>query len=304
MSLSDAPVLHPGPVKVWLMASRLRTLGAALAPVMIGTAMAFASGARAWPAALAALLCALLLQLGTNYANDYFDFIKGADTAERVGPTRVTQAGLIPPQHVRNAFVLAFALVALPGTYLAWVGGWPIVVLGVLSVLSGILYTGGPFALAYLGLGDLFVLIFFGGVATCATYYTQTGSLGPEVMLASLAPGLLSMAILTVNNLRDRLTDAKSGKKTLAVRFGAGFARAEYLFCWLGAAAVPFAIYFWTPTQRPGACLASFTLLLAWPTIGKVFQLDADPALNPLLGQTGKLLLIYSLLFSLGWVLF
>lgn len=290
-------------IKNWILAARLRTLGAAVAPVLIGTALAFGEGYRAWPAALAALLCALLLQVGTNYANDYFDFRKGADTADRLGPTRVTQAGLIAPEQVRNAFLLVFALVALPGAYLVHLGGWPILLLGLLSVISGIIYTGGPFALAYVGLGDLFVLLFFGGVATGATYYTQSGQITPLVLLAALGPGLLSTAILTVNNLRDRLTDARTGKKTLAVRFGPRFARAEYLLCWLGALAVPPLIWLFFAPERPGVLLACLTLIPARKAIQTVFSLDADPALNPLLGQTGKLLLIYSLLFSLGWLL-
>lgn len=291
------------PWKIWWLAARPRTLGAALAPVLIGTALALGNGHREWAAALAAALGATLIQIGTNFANDYFDFRKGTDTAERIGPLRVTQAGLVSPEAVRNAFLICFALVALPGMYLLYRGGWPIGVVGVLSVLSGILYTGGPFALAYLGLGDVFVLVFFGLVATGGTYYVQAGDLPPQVLLAGVAPGLLSMAILTVNNLRDRLTDVQSQKNTLVVRFGPGFARAEYLFCWLGAAAVPWLIYFFTPAQAPGSLLASGVIVLALPALRKVFRLDADPALNPVLGETNRLLLIYSLVFSLGWLL-
>ena len=289
--------------KLWLLAARPRTLGAAVAPVIIGTALALGDGYRAWPAALAAALGAILIQIGTNFANDYFDFRKGADTAERLGPTRVTQAGLIAPEQVRNAFLLTFALSALPGLYLIWRGGWPILALGLISIASGILYTAGPFALAYVGLGDLFVLVFFGLVATCGTYYVQTGTVTPVVLVAALAPGLLSTAILTVNNLRDRGTDGASGKRTLAVRFGPGFARAEYIFCWLGAVAVPWLIYFLTPVQAPFSLLASAVVLPATPLIRKVWALDSDPALNPVLGQTGKLLLIYSLVFAAGWLI-
>ena len=305
MKSKDSP-LHsnnPSGIQIWLMAARPRTLGAALAPVIIGTALAFGDGHRAWLAALAAALGAMLIQIGTNFANDYFDFLKGADTAERLGPTRVTQAGLVSPEQVRNAFVLTFGLTALPGLYLVYLGGWPVLLLGCLSIASGVLYTAGPFALAYLGLGDLFVLLFFGFVATCGSYYVQSGTLTTAVLLASLAPGLLSMAILTVNNLRDRLTDTASGKRTLAVRFGPGFVRFEYLSCWLGAAAVPWLIYVLTPHQAPFSLLASGVALLAIPALRKVFALDADPALNPVLGETGKLLLIYSLVFSAGWLI-
>jgi 1,4-dihydroxy-2-naphthoate octaprenyltransferase len=289
--------------KIWLMAARPRTLGAALAPVMIGTALAFGDGYRAWLAALAAALGATLIQIGTNFANDYFDFIKGTDTAERLGPTRVTQAGLMSPLKIRNAFLLTFALCGLPGLYLIYIGGWPILLLGLLSIASGILYTAGPFALAYIGLGDLFVLIFFGFAATLGTYYVQTGTISQPAVLASVAPGLLSMAILTVNNLRDRLTDTASRKRTLVVRFGPDFARVEYLCCWFGAAAMPWLIYFTTPAKAPFSLLASGVIVLAIPAIRKVLELDANPALNPILGQTGKLLLIYSLIFSVGWLI-
>lgn len=290
-------------LKHWLMAARPRTLGAAVAPVIMGTAMAFGDGHRAWLAATAALLCALLLQIGANFANDYFDFKKGSDTPERLGPTRVTQAGLIAPERVFWAFMLTFGLCALPGAYLVYLGGWPILLLGLLSVISGILYTGGPFALAYIGLGDLFVLIFFGFVAVGASYYTQTGQLTPAVLLMATAPGLLSMAILTVNNLRDRRTDARSNKRTLAVRFGANFARVEYLCCWLGATLLPVLTWRLFAPDRPWILLACLAILPAGPTIQQVFRLDSDPRLNPLLGRTGQLLLLYSLLFSVGWLL-
>lgn len=285
------------------MASRPKTLGAAVAPVMVATAMAWKASGIAWWAMLSCLVGSLLLQLGTNFANDYFDFVQGADTHSRLGPTRVTQAGLIAPKTVRNAFILMFALVAIPGLYLSYVGGWPVFILGCLSVLSGILYTAGPFALAYLGLGDLFVLIFFGVVATVGTYYVQTLQLNSAIFLASLGPGLFSTAILAVNNLRDRLTDAESNKRTLAVRFGADLVRMEYFLCCLGACLIPWLIFYFTPEKHPYSLAASFTFILCIPNLLKVFRLDADPALNPLLGETGKCLLIYSLLFSIGWML-
>lgn len=284
------------------MAARLRTLGAALAPVVIGTAMAFHDGHLHVWAALAALLGATLIQIGTNFANDYFDFLKGTDNAKRLGPTRVTQAGLVSPNAIRNAFVLTFALSGLPGLYLVYRGGWPILVLGLLSVLSGIWYTAGPYALAYIGLGDLFVLIFFGLVATAGTYYVQAGEVTNTVLIAALAPGFLSTAILTVNNLRDRLTDAQSHKRTLAVRFGAQFARYEYLTCWLGASLVPVLLFVISDFKRPLLLLPSLVIVLAIPAIRTVWRLDADPALNPILGETSKLLMIYGFLFSLAYI--
>lgn len=301
-TLDSAPPALPR-WKIWLLAARPRTLGAAVAPVIIGTALAFGDGYRAWGAALAATLGAILIQIGTNFANDYFDFRKGADTHERLGPLRVTQAGLLRPEQVRNAFLLTFALSALPGLYLIKVGGLPILILGLLSIASGILYTAGPFALAYIGLGDLFVLLFFGFGATAGTYFVQSGKLTPVALLASLAPGLLSTAILTVNNLRDRGTDAASNKRTLVVRFGPGFARWEYTLCWIGALLVPWLLYFGTPAKAPFSLLASGVGILALPALRKVWALDSDPALNPVLGQTGKLLLIFSLIFSGGWLL-
>ena len=288
---------------LWVMAARIRTLGAAIAPVMLGSAMAYEQGHLSWLAVLAAFFSAIFIQIGTNYANDYFDYIKGADTEDRLGPTRVTQAGLIAPKQVFMAFIMMFFLAGVSGLYLVYLGGWPILLLGVLSILSGILYTGGPFALAYLGLGDIFVLIFFGLVATGGSYYVQTHEINGSVLLAGLGVGLLATAILAVNNLRDRLTDTSSGKKTLAVRFGARACQFEYLLCWMGAAAIPILIYLFLPEKHVLSLWASACILPAIPTIKQVLSLDADPALNPILGKTGAYLFVYSLLFSLGWVL-
>ncbi|PIQ27911.1 1,4-dihydroxy-2-naphthoate polyprenyltransferase [bacterium (Candidatus Blackallbacteria) CG17_big_fil_post_rev_8_21_14_2_50_48_46] len=288
--------------EIWWMAARPRTLGAALAPIWIGTALAISSGKWDPLSFVAALLGALLIQIGTNFANDYFDFIKGADTAERIGPTRATQAGLIKPERMRLAFLLTFALVGLPGLYLVYRGGWPILVLGLLSVLSGIFYTGGPFPLGYLGLGDLFVLLFFGLVATGGTFWVHTHAITSVVLLAALSPGFLATAILVVNNLRDRKTDTQAGKKTLAVRWGAGFARAEYLFCMGLGILMPLGLYLWTPEKHPASLLACLSILPAIPAIKAVLSLDADPRLNPILGKTNQVLILHSLLFSLGWI--
>ena len=293
----------PGFWSTWWAAARPKTLGAAVAPVLVGTAMAQRTSGLAFWAMASCLVGAMLLQLGTNFANDYFDFVQGADTEERLGPTRATQAGWVSPTSMRNAFILMFALVAVPGLYLTYLGGWPVFLLGVLSVFSGVWYTAGPYALAYLGLGDLFVLIFFGGVATVGTYYVQTFQLDAPIFLASLGPGLFSTAILAVNNLRDRLTDTDSNKRTLAVRFGANVVRFEYLLCCLGASLVPWLIFTFTSEQHPYSLWASATFLWCIPAIIKVFRLDADPRLNPLLGETGKFLLLYSVLFSVGWLL-
>jgi 1,4-dihydroxy-2-naphthoate octaprenyltransferase len=288
--------------KIWLLAVRPKTLPASIAPVLMGTAMAFGDGIHHWPSALVALFAALTIQIGTNLANDYFDFQKGADHEGRLGPTRVTQAGLVDPRSVKSAFVLMFLLSALACFYLIQRGGWPIAVIAILSILCGVLYTAGPFPLAYLGLGEIFVLIFFGPVAVAGTYYVQSFEVNPAVIVAGLAPGLFSTAILGVNNLRDIETDRKAGKKTLAVRFGRAFAINEYLFCIFAGSLIPvltFTItkdYFYTLT-------AVAVLFLSIPAIKTVAAGSEGPALNRTLAATGKLLLLYSVIFSIGWIL-
>ncbi len=230
-------------MNAWVLASRPKTLWAAVAPVGIGTGMAYAEGQLHWLAASICLLCAVLIQIATNFWNDYADFKKGADTHERIGPRRATQSGLISPAGMRNAAFFVFFLAAAASVYLVHRAGWPFVWIGAAAIISGILYTDGPRPLGYLGLGEIFVLIFFGPVAVGGTYYAQTLHMTRGALIAGIAPGLLSTAVLVVNNLRDIETDAKAGKRTLAVRFGVNFARAEYLVCLLGAAAVPAVLY-------------------------------------------------------------
>ena len=194
------------------MAARAKTLVAAAAPVLIGTGLASFRGAFRPLPALMALVGALLIQIATNLANDYYDFVRGADTAERVGPVRVTQAGLLAPAAVWRAMVGLIAAAVLVGSYLVWVGGWPILWVGVLSLVCAVAYTGGPFPLAYLGLGDLFVFVFFGLVAVTGTYWVQARELPPDALLAGVGVGALSTAILVVNNLRDLATDEAGGE--------------------------------------------------------------------------------------------
>ncbi len=285
---------------VWLLAVRPKTLGAALAPILIGTAMAFAEGKGHAGAALVALLGALLIQIGTNFSNDYFDFIKGADTEERLGPMRATQAGLVTPQAMLRNFVFVFGLAVLVGIYLVYRGGWPIVIIGILSIASGILYTGGPMPLGYLGLGDLFVLIFFGPVAVSGTYYVQSLEISAVVILAGFGPGLLATALLAVNNLRDEPTDKKVGKRTLAVRFGPGFARVEYLTTFALALITPFVLAFITGVHW-FACLSVLIIIPGRSAIRQIISGVQGIELNETLAVTGKLIIIYSVLFSLGW---
>lgn len=288
-------------LQVWTLAARPKTLPAATAPVLIGTAMAHTGGGVHWPSAIAAMLGALLIQIGTNFANDYFDFKKGTDTGERLGPLRVTQSGLVTPEAMKRATTLVFALAILIGWYLVWRGGWPIVIIGLLSVLFGVLYTGGPYPLGYNGLGELFVLIFFGPVAVGGTYYVQTLDIDWAVIISGLAPGLFSVAILTVNNLRDLDSDCATGKRTLAVRFGRQFSLHEYNWSLLMACTVPLVLGLLFH-GHPLALLAALTVIPSIAAMRKVAVVTGR-GLNHCLAGTGRLLLVYSVIFSLGWIL-
>ncbi len=287
-------------LQVWILASRPKTLWAAIAPVIIGTAMAYADHAVHWLSALAALFGAVMIQIGTNLANDYFDYKKGTDTHERIGPLRVTQAGLVKPEAMKRAIAIAFGLALLAGIYLVWRGGLPIVAVGLLSILFGILYTAGPLPLGYNGLGDIFVFIFFGIVAVGGTYYVQALTIFPETIVAGAAPGFWSVALLTVNNLRDIDNDRKGGKRTFAARFGRTFARTEYVICVLAACIIPAVLAVMTGSHSTVLC-ASATLLAALPTLKIVLTKTDGPTLNAALAATGKLLLLYSVLFAIGW---
>ena len=289
-------------IDTWVSASRPRTLPAAAAPVIIGTAMAIEAGGFHLLSCLAALIGALLIQIGTNFANDYYDFKKGADKGERLGPTRATQSGLVTPEAMRQAMFLIFGLAILVGVYLVWRGGWPIVIIGLSSVLFGILYTGGPYPLGYNGLGELFVLIYFGPVAVGGTYYVQTLDINSTVLIAGLAPGLFSVAILAVNNLRDINNDRRTGKRTLAVRFGDTFARYEYVLAITAAAFIPMVL--WVVTQsHPLGMISIAALVIAVKPSVTVFAFTDGRQLNSVLSDTGRILLLYSILFSVGWLL-
>ena len=252
--------------------------------------------------ALAALLGALLIQIGTNLSNDYFDFVKGADTEERLGPARATQAGWIRPEIILRSSLLVFAAAVIIGIFLVLRGGWPIILIGIASVICGILYTGGPYPLAYLGLGEVFVVIFFGPVATLGTYYVQALEFSKEVFIAGLAPGLLSTALIAVNNLRDIPTDIKARKRTLAVRFGYRFARIEYTLCILGGLFIPLFLVVMLKDHW-FSLIAFFALIPAFFPIRDVVSGISGEMLNDTLAKTGKVLLIFSILFSAGWLI-
>jgi len=289
-------------VKIWTLAARPKTLWASISPVIIGTALAYESGKVHWLSAIIALFGAILIQIGTNFANDYFDHTRGADTKDRLGPQRMTQAGLVTPTAMKIAFSLVFALAFVSGLYLILRCGWPIFIVGALSIIFGILYTAGPYPLGYRGLADLFVLIFFGPVAVGGTYYVQALEINHVVIIAGFSPGLISTAILTVNNLRDIKTDKKAGKLTLAVRFGETFARYEYLISLLLAFLIPVGLWMTTKSHIYSAA-SLFILIMATPVIKTVFSRLDGPALNKALADTGKLQLIYSIIFSAGWLL-
>jgi 1,4-dihydroxy-2-naphthoate octaprenyltransferase len=291
--------------KIYLLAARPKTLPAAAAPVVIGGAMAYAEGGFSLWVFLATVAAAVLIQVGTNFANDYYDYVKGADTTDRTGPRRATQAGLVTPSQMKRAFIIAFAAAVGVGGYLVYIGGLPIAAIGVLSIICGILYTAGPWPLGYTGLADLFVLAFFGPVAVGGTYYLQTGSINAAVIVAGLAPGLFSTAILTVNNLRDIETDRPAGKKTLAVRFGRRFAVGEYLLTMTAACVVPVVLCVGPLAIRQGnlPMLATLTIIPAALLIKKLTSNPTADEYNKILANTGKVLALFALIFAVTWIL-
>ena len=286
--MSELAVPRPG-LGVWLMAARPRTLSAAVSPVLVGTAIAHRAGALRPLPALLALLASLFIQIGTNFANDYSDFKHGAD-ANRLGPQRVTQSGLVAPRTVKLAAWIAFGISGLLGIALAALSGWPVIAIGVASVAAGWLYTGGPWPLGYHGLGDLFVFVFFGLVATCGTAYAQALFVPREAWVGGAAVGSLATAILVVNNLRDRQTDAKVGKNTLAVKLGAAASRVQYVVL----VVAPFALALLLGTAWP-----LLALLAALPALRTVLR-EEGAALNRGLGQTARLQILYSVLLAAG----
>lgn len=283
----------------WYLAARPHTLPAAVVPVLVGTALALADRHFQLTVALATLLASLLIQIGTNFANDYYDFRKGADTEERLGPLRVTAGGIFTPRQVAAATAITFALALLIGVYLVSVGGLPILLIGIFSILSGIAYTGGPYPLGYNGLGDIFVFVFFGLVAVAGTYLLQAGSITFGALLAAVPVGLLCTNILVVNNLRDVDTDRTAGKRTLAVRIGREATRRQYVLFLLISYAVPLTLWqlgvssvflFWLPLLT-----APRAAKLAW----YVFTHNGR-SLNLALRDTAQLQLRFGILFALS----
>ena len=280
---------------------RPRTLPAAVAPVIAGSALARHDGRLDPAAALLCLAFAILVQIGTNLANDYYDFEKGADNAARVGPRRAVAAGWVAPAAMRRAMTAVFAAAFLLGlTLIHWGGPW-LIVIGVASIISGFAYTGGPWPLGYLGLGDLFVFVFFGLVAVGTTYYVQTGEVSRAAMAVAVPIGLLAANILVVNNYRDAETDAAAGKRTLVVRFGRGFARLQFTASLVAALLLP--LLLWARGYSPAVLLPWLLIPLGWRDCRRLRAGKSPAELIALLGDTGRLLVLYALLLGAGLVL-
>jgi 1,4-dihydroxy-2-naphthoate octaprenyltransferase len=284
-------------VRIWVMAARLRTLPAAIAPVLVGTALAGEEGRFRAGAFIAALLGAIFIQVGTNLSNDYSDARRGADTEDRLGPVRVTAGGLVPPRQVLMATYITFGLAVLCGAYLVYVAGPLLLAIGAASILAGVLYTGGPRPYGYEGLGEVFVFLFFGIVAVVGSYFVQQERIEWEAFALAIPVGLLAAAILVVNNVRDIDTDRRAGKRTLAVRLGRGRARTLYsamlLVAYVALIPVAFALSAWV-------LLPVLTLPLA-ARLARTVRAHVDGAtLNAALARTGMLQLAFCVLLSVG----
>ncbi len=291
-------------MRIWINAARPRTLPAAVAPVLVGTAAAFSTAGELprWGGFIAALIASILIQIGTNLANDYSDAKRGADSADRLGPVRVTSAGLVTPKRVLHATWLAFGLAGLIGLYLAWLAGPVILIVGAVSIAAGALYTGGPRPYGYAGLGEVFVFIFFGLVAVNGAYYVQLESFSWEAFELSVAVGFLSTAILVVNNIRDIDSDRRAGKNTLAVRIGRQKTRAVYWAC-LNLAAVALLLAIALGDEFEGAAAGILAVPFAIRPLRAVQTRTDGPSLNQALADTGLILGVFSLAVSIGLVI-
>jgi 1,4-dihydroxy-2-naphthoate polyprenyltransferase len=289
-------------LRLWLMAARPRTLPAAVAPVLVGTALAGSEDVFRPLAFVAALIGSVFIQIGTNLSNDYSDARRGADTEDRLGPVRVTAGGLMPPRRVLVGTYVAFGVAVAAGAYLAAIAGWELLVVGAASILAGVLYTGGPRPYGYEGLGELFVFLFFGVVAVAGSYYVQTEELRWEAFALAVPVGLLAAAILVVNNVRDVDTDRRAGKRTLAVKLGRARARRLYSVMLALALAAPVVIWL-AGGLSAWLLLALAAAPLALPLTRTVAQSSDGPSLNRVLAGTGRLLAVFSILLAVGVVL-
>ncbi len=285
--------------RIWIMAARLRTLPAAIAPVLVGTSLALGAGHFDALAFVAALLGAMFIQVGTNLSNDYSDARRGADTEDRLGPVRVTAGGLVPPGQVLVATYVTFGLACACGIYLIAVAGWELLAIGAASILAGVLYTGGPRPYGYAGLGELFVFLFFGIVAVTGSYFVQVQQLPWQAFVCAVPVGLLASAILVVNNVRDLETDRRAGKRTLAVRLGRERTRRLYA-AMLGGAFLCAPLPWLLGSMEAWLLLPWLTIPLALALVRVVRTRTDGPALNGALARTGLLQLLFCVLFSAG----
>jgi len=290
----------PGSFGAWVLAARPATLAVSLAPVAVGAAIAITTGVVNGFAIAAAAWGAIWIQIGANFANDVFDYEKGADDENRLGPPRAAQLGLLTPRAMRWGMAVSFALAFAAGIYLTVVAGWVIVAIGIASILSAIAYTGGPYPLGYNGLGDVFVFIFFGLVAVAGTVWVGCGQLPTVTWLAASAVGALATCVLVVNNVRDFPTDRECGKRTVVVRFGRTFGIAEYAVLVVGAHLMP-VLMLALGLAGPAVLLGSATLPLGIGLLRRVARTDGA-TLNPYLGATARLMLLQALMMSLGLV--
>jgi 1,4-dihydroxy-2-naphthoate octaprenyltransferase len=289
-------------LRLWIIAARPRTLPAAIAPVLVGTALAGTEGVFRPLAFVCALIGSVFIQIGTNLSNDYSDARRGADTDDRLGPVRVTAGGLMPPKQVLVGTYVAFGIAVAAGAYLIAIAGWQLLVVGAASILAGVLYTGGPRPYGYEGLGELFVFLFFGVVAVVGSYYVQTEHLRWTAFALSVPVGLLVSAILVVNNIRDIETDRRAGKRTLAVRIGRDRARSLFTSMVVLAYVVPVAV--WLAGGLSAWLLLVFASLPLVPPLVRTVSTRTDgPSLNGALADTGRLVAVFSLLLAAGELL-
>jgi 1,4-dihydroxy-2-naphthoate polyprenyltransferase len=294
--------LNSSAFKVWLNAARPQTLAAAFIPVLVGASIAYRHDSLLWGATLVAIFCAFAIQIGTNFANDYFDFVKGADTEDRIGFKRATASGAVAPQTMLRATILTMFIAFLAGLYLVWIGGWVVLWIGLLSLLFGILYTGGPFPLGYNGLGDIFVFIFFGFVAVMGTTYVNTLEWSEHAFWASVPVGALCVNILVVNNLRDVEQDKITGKRTLGVLFGESALKVEYVSMIALAYLTPVYFYYFLDYSI-FIILPYLSILFAWNLTKEVWHHEDKRSLNNTLERTAKLMVVFGFLFAAGLIL-
>jgi 1,4-dihydroxy-2-naphthoate polyprenyltransferase len=300
--MTTAAAATPNGIRIWLMAARIRTLPAAIAPVLVGTALAGWQHVFHPLRFIAALVGAIFIQVGTNLSNDYSDARRGADAEDRLGPVRVTAGGLVPPNQVLTATYVSFGVAVLAGVYLVVVAGWQLLLVGAASILAGVLYTGGPKPYGYEGLGELFVFLFFGIVAVAGSYFVQVKHLDWKAFALAVPVGLLASGILVVNNFRDIDSDRRAGKRTLAVRLGRE--RTRTMFAAIVYLAFVLAPVTWVfGPMKPWVMLPWLTLPLAAQIVREVRNRTDGPSLNQALAHTGMLQLAFCTLLSAGLLL-